>query len=695
MSLFGALSSGVSGLTAQSSAIGAIADNISNLSTVGYKSTTVNFQTLVTKQTSSTLFSPGGVQSAPRQNNGQQGLLQASSSQSDLSLSGAGFFVVNEAAEPTATDQYLYTRAGSFFQDSGGFLRNTAGFYLQGWPTNALGVVIPANTSLTVANQNIISTDYLSTINLSRVGGTAAATSSLSIGANLPANDATGATHRTDTQFFDSLGNANTMSLVYTKSGVDNQWAIGMEPPPETTVLTLYDGATTPLVYSSNGQLEFTARPADGSSVVIDGVTYEFDSDATVAGGSVAVDISSSTTMAGDVTALINTVTTGANADTDFFGNSRMALKTGVSSTILFKEDGTGSISVNPVGLLDTSGNPVTNQTAAFTVALVNDAYTDFTQFMFSGVPADTQTISINGITYTFDAAEVANDNDLNIRIDSVANMLADLEAAIEANDPEFASGASTVAIAERSGTGAPVTANTLMLSSLDSGSYNVVFGAAFTNPPTSPDGATTYAAAQTVAITTNAGLAFDGNGLPTTFNVAEIEILGFTNGAEDMDNAPTNKPRIDLDFGTAGEADGMTQFGASFTPIFITQNGSRFGTFSGVTIGVDGLLTALFDNGETRPIFQIPVATFVNPNQLASKSGNVWSATQSSGTFTLRVADTGPAGQIVQGALEASTVDIGNEFTSMIVVQRAYAATAKIISTADDMLEELMRIKR
>ena len=67
MSLFGALASGVSGLTAQSSAMGAVADNITNVSTIGYKNTRVNFQTLVTKQTSSTFYSAGGVQSKPRQ----------------------------------------------------------------------------------------------------------------------------------------------------------------------------------------------------------------------------------------------------------------------------------------------------------------------------------------------------------------------------------------------------------------------------------------------------------------------------------------------------------------------------------------------------------------------------------------------------------------------------------------------------
>ena len=90
MSLFGALSSGVSGLTAQSSAMGAISDNITNVSTIGYKNTRVNFQTLVTKQTSATFYSAGGVQSKPRQLTDVQGLLQASTSQTDISISGNG-----------------------------------------------------------------------------------------------------------------------------------------------------------------------------------------------------------------------------------------------------------------------------------------------------------------------------------------------------------------------------------------------------------------------------------------------------------------------------------------------------------------------------------------------------------------------------------------------------------------------------
>ncbi|NQV99635.1 MAG: flagellar hook-basal body complex protein, partial [Rhodospirillales bacterium] len=153
--------------------------------------------------------------------------------------------------------------------------------------------------------------------------------------------------------------------------------------------------------------------------------------------------------------------------------------------------------------------------------------------------------------------------------------------------------------------------------------------------------------------------------------------------------------PQITLDFGDIASANGMTQFGGEFTPAFITQNGSQFGTFAGVTISNDGLVTALFDNGETRPVYQIPLATFVNVNSLGNRTGNVWNSTEASGDPTLRTADNGPSGQITQASLEQSTVDIGAEFTKMIVVQRAFSASAKIISTADEMLEELLRVKR
>jgi len=691
MTLFGALSSGVSGLTAQSSAIGAISDNITNVSTVGYKNTQVDFQTLVTKQTSATFFSAGGVQSKPRQDTGVQGLLSSSSSSTDIAISGSGFFVVNEAAQPTINNEFLFTRAGSFFQDNQGFLRNTAGFFLQAWPTDAAGTVIPANSSLTVPNQNVISTDFLETVNLNRVGGTAAATSSIAIGANLPSNDASGTERKTDVQFFDTLGNATSMSLVKTKTTVDNKWDLTIDPPPGTAVISLEDSAG--LIYDSLGQLEFTARPTEGSTLVIDGITYEVDSNASVVNSATLRrwDTSSNTTIAQDVADLITAVQA---QDSDFAAaEGRIVVNPGDTSKILFKAKGLDAIVIDPSSLLASSGSGATNQTTSFTVNRQNDAYTDEFQFRFAALPADTETVVINGITYTFSTAEGAvTDGDTTIRRDTIPNMLADLSAAIIANDPEFSSSAVRVGARNQNASGG-IANDTLILKSKSNGnSYNIAntLGSAPTNALKTPT-----ALGTPVAVSTAYAINFNASGIPASFNVAKMEILDFSNGAADMDGGSTSASKITLDLGTVSEANGMTQFGGSFTPVFITQNGSQFGTFAGVTFAANGLVTALFDNGETRPVYQIPLASFVNVNSLGARTGNIWNSTQGSGDPTLRVADNGPSGQVVQSTLEQSTVDIGTEFTKMIVVQRAFSAAAKIITTADEMLEELLRTKR
>ena len=701
MSLFGAMFSGVSGLTAQSSAMGAVSDNITNVSTIGYKNTDVNFQTLVTKQVSATFYSAGGVQSKPRQRTEVQGLLQASTSQTDIAISGQGFFVVNEAARPTNTDQFLYTRAGSFIMDDEGYLKNTSGYYLQGWPTDAAGVVQAVDPITNpIPNQNIVSTDFLQTINLSRVGGTAAATTTIAIGANLPANASTydpvlataqDGFQKTDVQFFDTLGNAGTFSVSYMRSGRANQWDVDIVPPSGTTVMTLYDSTPlTPLVYDSKGLLEFTDRPADGATITIDGTTYEFDTDATITAGNTAVNIATATTLSDDVARLLTTIqATDTDFDVDY---ERVTLSPNSPTALLFHENGTDAISVNPVGLLDVDGNPVTKQTSAFNVLKQNAAYADNTQLTFNAQVGDGETIVINGITYEADddasVVETATLKRWNITGNaSVADDLADLEDAIELNDPQMSG--NRVRIREHNDSGV---IDTLVLSSLPSGSYSVDASGIATAPTPPAGGAFTSIAA--IDVDTLYGIHFDVDGLPESVNVGSLEILGFASGAADMNGALGNSPRIAMDFGTLGEADGMTQFGASFTPVFIQQNGSRFGTFAGVTISPEGLVTALFDNGETRNIFKVPIATFVNPNALEARTGNIWNATEASGDYTLRVADSGPAGAVTQGALEASTVDIGEEFTKMIVVQRAYSASTKIIRTADEMLDELTRIK-
>ena len=172
------------------------------------------------------------------------------------------------------------------------------------------------------------------------------------------------------------------------------------------------------------------------------------------------------------------------------------------------------------------------------------------------------------------------------------------------------------------------------------------------------------------------------------------LEIV-WANGAENMESGNSNSPAIEVFVGNYGTPDGLTQLSGNFQLNFLQQNGAKFGNFAGVSVGQDGIVTALFDNGVTRPVFQIPVATFTNPNGLSNVSGNVWISTDFSGNPVLREAGDAGAGSVNSAALEASTVDLGQEFTRMITTQRAYSSAAKVITTSDDMLDELLRIKR
>jgi len=186
MSLYGALYAGVAGLQAQSNKLGIISDNVANVNTVGYKQAAASFETLVTSSGGNVAYSPGGVLGGNEQLVSTQGLLQTTSSPTDIALSGNGFFIVNQSANQSG--QVLYTRAGSFTQDAVGNFINTGGFYLQAWPLDHDSQLpgAPGNPN-TISSANLGS---LQTVNVRNLTGTASPTTSVSLSANFKASQA-------------------------------------------------------------------------------------------------------------------------------------------------------------------------------------------------------------------------------------------------------------------------------------------------------------------------------------------------------------------------------------------------------------------------------------------------------------------------------------------------------------------------
>jgi flagellar hook protein FlgE len=200
---------------------------------------------------------------------------------------------------------------------------------------------------------------------------------------------------------------------------------------------------------------------------------------------------------------------------------------------------------------------------------------------------------------------------------------------------------------------------------------------------------ASTGRAGDTVTSGASSYVTFDSTGKLVSPASASIGV--------DWSNAASNaaESTISLALGTPGQGDGLSGLSGASAVRATDQNGLAAGAFTGVSVDKTGKVIAQFDNGQTRAIYQIPVAQFVNPDGLEAVSGNAYRASADAGSFALNASGSGGAGDISSNALEGSTVDLAGEFSSMIITQRAYSANATVITTADEMLKVLDQLKR
>lgn len=197
----------------------------------------------------------------------------------------------------------------------------------------------------------------------------------------------------------------------------------------------------------------------------------------------------------------------------------------------------------------------------------------------------------------------------------------------------------------------------------------------------------------------TSLELVFNGDGSISTIggvaaDTFDISISGFTasTGANDL--------TFTMDFGTEDLFDGITQFSsdestADISNLVVEQDGVRYGQLSGVDIDDSGLVTAVFDNGVRKAIYQIPIATFANPGGLTNVQGTVYDENENAGNYTLGLPGEGNAGTIQASSLEVSATDTSEEFNKMIVAQQAYSSAAQVVSAVDEMFDTLLSAVR
>jgi flagellar hook protein FlgE len=151
----------------------------------------------------------------------------------------------------------------------------------------------------------------------------------------------------------------------------------------------------------------------------------------------------------------------------------------------------------------------------------------------------------------------------------------------------------------------------------------------------------------------------------------------------------------VTISIGAPGEFGGLTQFSGNYQPIAAVSDGAEFGALVRTEMDGKGDLYGIFDNGMRRALYNIPVVMVDSPNNLTPLDGNAYALSWTSGGMVLQNANENGAGGIVAGGLEGSNVEISEELTNLITTQRAYSSNAKVITTADEMLDEALRLKR
>ena len=187
------------------------------------------------------------------------------------------------------------------------------------------------------------------------------------------------------------------------------------------------------------------------------------------------------------------------------------------------------------------------------------------------------------------------------------------------------------------------------------------------------------------------------GSGTVSFNSDGSLNSFDYDGGATSLSIDPNNGASdmiIELMTGTSGGFDGLTGFASRSTAAARSQNGYGMGILSNISIDPRGTITGMFTNGVSRVLAQIYIAEFNNTGGLLKVGENLYQESANSGLAILNIAGETTSSTITSGALEISNVDLAQEFTNMIIAQRGFQANARVITTSDAMLNELVNLK-
>jgi flagellar hook protein FlgE len=673
MGLFDALTTAVGGLNAQSFALQNISGNIANSQTTGFKETDTAFDALVSQAALGQQTS-GSVLAESVATNSVQGSIQSTSISTNMAINGDGWFVVSKPTsfqdnQPVFSGVSDYTRRGDFQENAGGFLVNGAGYYLSGIPVSPT----TGNPLGSVPTVLQFSTNFVP----------AQATTQIQYKANLPSNPTT--------------------------------------------------AASSPTIPGSNllNPVGFTANPLVGApaaaSITGTGATVLPDAKA-VGTGSVLLSSGVNTTLASLGVTVGQTITVNDGTNTTTF---TAAAGDKISDLIAAINGGAANV-VASVGagnqLVLTGGNLVIPVTVGGTAASEvgygagNNAFQP-TNLITQNVVAAGQTLTITThtapaapvvSTITFGPGNVVTLGQLQTALAALTNVSASVNTAngnisMTANNSTDQITIGGSASATRFGI-----QNLLAIPANDTVIADDV--QTFTNESISGGSVTAYDATgnpvnvQLRWAKTNA-VAVGGTDTWQLFYQSDSNATGTQSAWQNVGtvfkfdtsgqmNPPLSSitlPNLTINGTSLGNvqlnlgSNGLTQFADTSGTVQVNQfqqNGFAAGKLESVAINDQNRVVGTFSNGQNIPLAQVTLAHFNGENGLQALNGGAYAATQESGPALFSA-----TGEIVGNSLEASNVDIATQFSHMIVAQQAYSASAKVMTTTNQMMQTLLAV--
>ena len=639
------LLSGVSGLRTHQRLLDVVANNLANINTPGYKSARVEFadlfsQTLDTGAAATATLGGRnpiqlgmGVRTAGIATNFEQGSLASTDRTYDVAIEGDGFFALTDGT------QNYYTRVGTFDVDSNNHLVHLGTGY-NVLDVQSAKVTIPKN--ITLPGQDTGTVDIVGNLDATASGPLAEV---MTTGTVL-LTDAATITSTASGPY--ALADGNSMTVAANEHGL-----------PQTFVFRTADFA------------DITRATAEEVAGVINATAYAFHAE--VRDGRLVLK-SDTTTSASSLQV----------ADTGGTPSQALGLTTDLVTKVAYSGTDLRDLSSNvrdyaAGDIISISGSDFdgTSVSGTFTFGPAND-----------GTTVDDLIRKINSI-FAGSTAEIDTAGNIHL----TASAVGDTNLLLTLTDAAGNTGATTwsnhsLQTTTKGGLGATRSTSIKIFDQMG-GSH--VLTVVFRKEATNEWSATASVTDGTLLDDRIDGIRFGEDGSYSQVVGTGIGDPGFEVRFDGIASPQT----VQLDFGTSGGFDGLTQYGASFSAAANGQDGFGPGSLKSVSIKSDGTIQGNFSNGKITDIAQLQVATFSNPAGLLKHGDNLYLPGANSGSAVVSAATSGGAGRIPSSSLESSNVDIALEFTRLITAQRGFQVNARTITTTDQMMQELASLIR